>query len=195
MSKRDNSDTDSSHVVDRRSGHASPDELEARRQRLPEERRSSLYGNDPDVAYEETRKHIVRQTVYRWGLGQDPNDDEAWPDSGWEYVRLEGPSTPDSERDLGEARYKELSGPASGVKCFQLKGSCTGEYLVVQERTPEEIVATLDDVQWAIKNNRAVDPERIPTAWLLFCPVCKHMTQMRESVVRKLRGEPVDSYA
>ena len=182
-------------LTDKRAGHATEEERQTRAQRFEEHRRQSLYEGLSD-SERERLEHVssTRTSNYRWAPGEDPHDDDAQPDSGYEYIGLEGPNTPDDQRDISDnERYGAIGkGPDSGVTCFQCKSV---HYIIADERTPEDVAATLPDVAWAQANNRPVDPVRVPTAWLLFCPSCKHVVQLRESVVRALRGETVERYA
>lgn len=148
-------------------------------------RSSSATGRSGDDEYERLYRRNQRQIRnVRWAPGQDPHDDDAHPDSGWQYVKLDGAETPDSERDVDQ--YRDLAGPGAGVQCFRCHGA---EFRIVQERTPAEIIATRPDLEWSLKMNRPIDPWSAPRLLMLFCPACKHMVQMAEQAVATIRRQ------
>lgn len=141
-------------------------------------RRDSLYDQDAAANFEANREHLVRQTPVRWSLGQDPNDDEAWPDSGYTYYKLDhGPENPLDP----STQYKDLQGPDSEVLCFKCK---TTNYRIIEERK----VAPDMEVDWAIKNNRPYDPRQVPNVYTLFCPNCKQYAQLADYAMKAIRG-------
>lgn len=155
-------------VTDRRSGSGQkivPPEIDF----------EAAYANNP-----------FRIRNYRWAPGQDPNDDEAWPDSNWDYVNLEVLEHPDESASDPDWSYRNISGSPSGVRCFHCRNN---DYLIVDVRSSEEIAKTQDDVLWARVNNREVDPLKVPDVLALFCPGCKHQAQVRKEVVQLLASK------
>lgn len=150
-------------VVDRRSGrgkaqHAGADFTDAK-------------------TYEKNQNRLAN---VRWKLGEDPRDQEAEKGSGWEYVKLDAPENPVSRP---ASSFEGVAGGIeSGLHCW----SCHhADYLIMDDRKPIEVAMQQDDLAWALKMNRAVDPERMPHVLMLFCPACKAVMEMPEHVVRE----------
>lgn len=147
-------------------------------------RRDSLYNQNAEDAFERSRQHAVRTSILRWPLSEDPHDDEAQSGSGYEYIKLEGPSSPDEERDVDH--YAGLSGPPSGVTCLHCKQH---ETLIVQHRAREDVIAGQPDLSHAVAMNRPVDEWRATDLYMLLCPGCKGMMQLSAPALAVLRKQ------
>ena len=157
-----------------------------------ERRKNSLYAGEIDEGEAYRLEHIsrTRTTPVRWAPGHDPRDEETDnKGTGWETVKLEVTEhkEPQNVDALGNVR-----GQPSGVQCYNCKH---GEMLIIDSRTPEEIASTQPHLSHALEMNRDVDPLELPSLLMLVCPQCKTAMQVRESVMRKMRGEQVDRYA
>lgn len=137
---------------------------------------TSPYGPLPSNEELEERRNKrgnqFRHRLERWAPGQDPNDPDAHPDSGYEYVKLEVTEGQD-QRDP----YADLSGPDAEVRCWNCHQH---NYRIIGKRSSEEVGDTQDTVKWARAQNRPVDALLVPDVIALFCPGCKHQMQLRE---------------
>jgi len=148
-------------------------------------------------------KNRNRLANVRWKRGEDPRDDlavgsvgartlspeEAQLTTGYVDYDLEVLEHPHPEN---VDPYEGIHGSRTGIKCW----SCpAGEYLIIAERTSQEVGDTLDEVTWARKMNRPVDPLKVPDVLKLFCPQCKSVMEMRKEIVLELRAKAVDAGA
>ena len=126
------------------------------------------------------RKNANRLSPLRWAPGQDPRDDDAYPGSGYEYVKLvvdeDLAPTPASKRFEG---YLGVDSHMTCWNCLQRT------YLIMDERTSQQVGEAQDEVVWAWANNRPVDPVRVPDVLLLYCPACHNTMQLRKEIVRE----------
>jgi hypothetical protein len=145
-------------------------------------RADSLY-EGLDDAERARLEHVstTRTSNYRWAPGEDPHDLEATPDSGWEYKKLE---VVEGESDIDT--FKGVRGPDSGVRCFRCKAQ---HYLIIDERTREQVLADRDVESWAIQNNRPVDPLRQDPEKMLWCPGCRHTVQVMDYALKVLQEQ------
>lgn len=115
------------------------------------------------------RREVFR--IHRWKHGHDPQDDEATPESGWEYVTLKPPES--------SAKVPEQpgGGPDTGLPCQQC-GANT--YRAVDSCTVKESLEA-----------KGVDMGRLSGEYLakrivrLKCP-CGAEMSMREDVLRRV---------
>ena len=142
-----------------------------------------------EIRERESKRGRNRTKMERWAPGTDPHDQDARPDSGWEYVKLD---VTEGKEGQGVDHFAGLSGPDSGVRCFQCKST---NYRILDERSSETVAGTQDDIAWAKANNRPFDKMRAPNVIGVFCPNCKQVAQFRESIFRELQGEEVRNYA
>lgn len=159
------------------------------------DKRSSS-GHKADYTDSETyHRNRNRLANVRWKLGENPHDDLAVGSVGARELTpeqaLQEPGYVDYKVEMHEPhqpteqeQYAGLRGSDSGIRCWSCRGNT---YRIVDERSSEQVASTQDDIVWAQKMNRPVDPERIPTVWLLFCPGCKHKMQMPDYEVRRLQ--------
>lgn len=139
-------------------------------------RKDSLYeGLDEGERTRLKKVSPVRTSNYRWAPGEDPHDDDANQDSGYEYIKLDVREHQTADVDP----YAGIRGQASGILCFECR---VQDYLIIDERSAEEVIAGRDEESWAIKMNRPVDSWRVQGELLLFCPGCHAKTQMTEQM-------------
>lgn len=129
-----------------------------------------------DKTYEKNRNRLAN---VRWKFGEDPHDDDAHPDSGWEYVTLDYPEHPPEDTNP----YGGKGGPDSGVRCFNCHGYT---YRILDTRTPEEILAGLPDEQWRRSQGRG-DDRAAPRVYLLVCPKCENRVQLNEEAIERIK--------
>lgn len=157
-----------------------PTIIDNRAEARAKRRRDSLYDNDPDASFKESEAHLVRTTPVRWGDGADPalDADEL---HGFQEYKLEVLEHPTPNID----RTRDIKGTPSSVRCFHCRHN---DYLIVGRLSREErIERATPEVQWAVKQNRDVDPFLIEPAVSLFCPGCKAEAQMLESQMEDLK--------
>ncbi|OFW65583.1 MAG: hypothetical protein A2Y74_06985 [Actinobacteria bacterium RBG_13_63_9] len=121
------------------------------------------------------RREIHRN--WKWKLGHNPHDDDAHPDSGWLYAKIDpDTSTPPGFQITGR------SGPPAGTKCM-VHTSCQAEMYVVEGIEPREILQHLP--------GDVVIPKVEDRILILVCSN-GHKTQCRESLLparqQALRG-------
>ncbi len=102
----------------------------------------------------------------RWKPGHDPNDDDAHPDSGWEYAKLiENEVVPEGPAVTGQR------GPEAGIPCF----TCGLPMRVVQSLHPKEIL------DYAVTGTDLILPKDVDRVCILKCPNDHAPMQFRES--------------
>lgn len=118
--------------------------------------------------HEPKRREVQRQ--HKWRHGHDPSDDEATPESGWEFATIKPPeSSAHVEEEPG-------GGPDTGIRCQR----CNSTYRAVASCTVgEALKAKGADVSRARPEYLA---QRIVR---LLCP-CGHEMSLREDVLRGL---------
>lgn len=144
-------------------------------------RRESLY-QGRDEGESERLEHVssTRTSNYRWKFGEDPHDPDADPSSGYEYTKVE--VVEDTSKTEKEKYGAIKGGQPSGVRCW----ACgQNDYLIIDERTAQEMIASHDETDWAQKMNRPLDFWRSQAMFMLFCPGCKAVTQLLAAVFRR----------
>ncbi|KKK86256.1 hypothetical protein LCGC14_2765060 [marine sediment metagenome] len=106
---------------------------------------------------------------FHWKPGHDPNDDDAWEGSGWEYAKvvLEDPK-PEGPSIVG------THGPEVGVTC--LTKGCGQSLRAIQSHEPREILGYLESVDIVI-------PKVEDRVVILACPNGCPPVQWRESLL------------
>ncbi len=103
----------------------------------------------------------------RWKPGHDPNDDDAHPDSGWEYAKIiENEVLPEGPAVTGQR------GAEAGMPCFV----CKLPMRVIQTFHPKEILS------YAITGQDLLIPREADRVCILKCPN-EHAMQFRESLL------------
>jgi hypothetical protein len=131
----------------------------------------------------ELTKPVERQHI--WMPGHHPDDPDAHPESGYEYIKLSPEIAPDT-RDLRN-KYKAGGGPESGYPCMH----CGDMTRIVEEVSALVLLSqpALVDGEW--KSVQFTDEQkekfRDKMIAVLMCPKCEAITQMRADVVRTLR--------
>lgn len=151
-------------------------------------RKESLYEHDPEKdAAELERQQAVSSTRisnYRWKFGEDPHDDDATPESGYEYTKVE---VAEDHTKTEKERFGLIGGgQPSGVQCFECRHT---DYLIIDQRTAQEVIESRPDVDWAQKMNRPLDFWRSQAELMLFCPSCKGVTQLLEGIYLMLKAQ------
>jgi len=120
--------------------------------------------------HEPKRREVQRQ--HKWRHGHDPQDDEATPESGWEFATIK---PPESSAHVEEA---PSGGPDTRIPCQR----CGYTYRAVASCTIRESLEA-----------KGVDPGNLSADYLarrivrLKC-VCGHEMSMREDVLRRAMG-------
>ena len=85
------------------------------------------------------RREIHRN--WKWYPGTDPNDDDAHPDSKWQYVvKVE-----EEKKPPGGPPIQGRRGPPAGMKCI-VNDSCQADMFILQDYEPHEILQHLEGV-------------------------------------------------
>lgn len=130
------------------------------------------------------RREVQRQHI--WTPGHDPNDPDAYPGSGYVYLKLSPEVAPDT-RDLRD-KYRKGGGPESGIPCMH----CGDMTRIVEEVSALEVLGqpTLEDGEWKTVEFTEEQKEKFRDKELaiLMCPQCGSITQMRADVVKATRS-------
>lgn len=125
----------------------------------------------PDERARDNQQRFDREIDrnFHWKTAHDPNDDDAWEGSGWEYAKvvLEDPK-PEGPPIVG------TGGPEVGVPC--LTRGCSQTLRLVQSHQPQEILGYLDTVDLVI-------PKVEDRVVVLLCPNGCPPVQWRESLL------------
>ena len=130
------------------------------------------------------RKNKITAAPHIWKPGHDPNDPDAHPDSGWEYITIREAA---GDTTFKNDKYTKGGGPESGLPCM----NCQAMTRIVDE------VPVLD----ILDQNVEVDGEGMKLSFtpeqraryakekvaILLCPQCDSITQMRADIVKVLR--------
>jgi len=120
--------------------------------------------------HEPKRREVQRQ--HKWRHGHDPSDDEATPESGYEYVTLKPPeSSAHVEEEPG-------GGPDTCIPCQR----CKDTYRAVASCTVKEALEAKGADMAGLRADYLA--QRIVR---LKC-VCGHEMSMREDVLRRVMG-------
>ncbi len=112
---------------------------------------------------------------FKWRFGHDPNDEDAHPESGWEYATID-PASPPAAGPV----ILPHGGPDAGMVC-QIKG-CPHPLRIVDEFHPGEILSYVQD-------GRKVTFKNPIGVCILMCPN-GHQVQMRADMLPN-RGSPL----
>ena len=120
---------------------------------------------------------LVTAAPHVWRPGHDPNDPDAYPESGWEYLKL---IPPDSDPINKTDKHTLGGGPESGWKC----PDC-GEMTRIVDEYPAtkllEMVFTFTPQQRKQIANQTIS--------LVLCPKCERMTQFRTEFIKAIRED------
>lgn len=121
------------------------------------------------------KPQIVTAAPHIWKPGHSPNDPDAEPGTGWEYITLRDLPGGDPEDKLD--KYKKGGGPESGMPCM----NCLKMTRIVDEVSALDIL----DKTFAIPDAKreALAAERVA---ILLCPTCESITQMRADAARSM---------
>ena len=118
----------------------------------------------------EVKEDRTLRKQHHWKSGHDPADDDAHPDSGWEYTKL----VEEEQRPQGP-KVTGTMGPEAGMPCFQ--DGCNNPMRVIQGFEVEEILGYLEGVDLVI-------PKVEDRVMMLACTGREtHYIQMRESLL------------
>ncbi len=106
--------------------------------------------------------------TFKWAPGHDPNDDDAHPDSPWEYPKF----VPAESKPEGPA-VTGTGGPEAGMPCLQ--DGCSLPLRIIQGFEPREILGYLEQPDLVI-------PKVEDRVMILMCSN-DHAVQMRESLL------------
>ena len=121
------------------------------------------------TAKERRKENRARRNIdpVRWKPGHDPNDDDAHPDSGWEYAKIiENEVVPEGPKVTG------TGGPEAGMLCF----TCGLQMRVIQTFHPKEML------DYAVTEQNLVIPKDVDRVCILKC-ANEHAMQFRESLL------------
>jgi hypothetical protein len=121
------------------------------------------------------KKQIITAAPHIWRPGHNPNDPDADPESGWEYITLKPLEGGDLEDHLD--KYKKGGGPESGMPCM----NCWSMTRIVDEVPALDILdksyTLRDEQRETLKNERIC---------IILCPQCESITHMRSDAARSL---------
>lgn len=144
-------------------------------------RRDSLYeGRDEGETARLSDVNSTRTSVMRWAPGENPHEDVDEL-HGYEDIKLE---VVEDQSKTEKERFGGVRGTASGIRCFECG---VNDYLIVDERTAQQVIDERPEESWAQKMNRPLDFWRSQAEYLLFCPGCHGVAQMLQAVVKRLQ--------
>lgn len=114
---------------------------------------------------------------FRWALGHDPHDDDAHPDSGWQYIRWEVTEGPETTPD----QTKGLGGGPEAFPCDR----CGETMRIVAKKPPSEIIKESQVVK--LREDADLSAMDTDDIFLVACPKCEQKVQMPGTHVRRLR--------
>lgn len=120
------------------------------------------------------RREVQRQ--HKWKHGHDPQDDDATPESGWEYITLKPPES------SAQVEEQPSGGPDTGIPCQRC---ATNTYRAVASCTIREALAARKPVGEGQNDFGGLRQEYLDQRVVrLKCP-CGHEMSMREDILRR----------
>jgi hypothetical protein len=140
---------------------------------MPRKKKETLLTSEQGL--DKKKAAAITAAPHIWKPGHDPNDPDAEPGSGWEYVTLKPLQGGDSEDKLD--KYKKGGGPESGLPCM----TCRTMTRIVDEVPALDIL----DKTFTIPPERRdeLKDERVA---IIMCPQCESITHMRADAARSL---------
>ena len=146
-------------------------------------RSASLYEGRDEGETERLRDvNSTRTSIMRWAPGENPHEDVDEL-HGYEDIKLE---VQEDQSKTEKERFGGVKGTASHIVCFECG---VNDYLIVDERTAQQVIDERPEESWAQKMNRPLDFWRAQAEYLLFCPGCHAVAQMLQAVVRRLQAQ------
>lgn len=112
-----------------------------------------------------------------WKHGHDPNDEDADPDSPFFYLKLEA-----HEEDANPNQKEDLSGPESGVWCFNCL--CRGRKVMTRLVAEVDPYSLLEPTGYKTEEATVKTTEKVV---MVICPECTAVNHWREEAFKRER--------
>lgn len=113
--------------------------------------------------------------IHLWRPGHDPNDPDAYPESGWQYATLR---LPESETANKTDRHTLGGGPESGWPCTQ----CGEMTRIVDDY---DVLTVLE--QSFNLNDEQKEQVKDKSLLVLICPKCENLVHFRKEYLEPMR--------